>query len=97
MTFQAGIVCKWTNDSQRFLLAHFDTIYNSPFHIYHSALPLSPSSSWIQKHYSTEFSYMVKVVKGLPAEWGACSYTVLLNSSPWALSFHNNTIVLGPD
>jgi hypothetical protein len=23
---QAGISCKWTNDSQRFLLEHFDTI-----------------------------------------------------------------------
>ena len=95
MTFQAGIVSKWTNDSQKFLLENFDTIHNSPSHIYHSALPLSPSSSWLRRHYSAELSHMVKVAKGLPVEWGACSYTVLLNSSPAALSCHNNTITVG--
>ena len=95
MTFQAGIVSKWTNDSQKFLLENFDTIHNSPSHIYHSALPLSPSSSWLRRHYSAELSHIVKVAKGLPVEWGACSYTVLLNSSPAALSCHNNTITVG--
>jgi len=38
---------------------------------------------------------MVKVAQGLPVEWGACSYTVLLNSFPMALSCHNNTIAVG--
>jgi hypothetical protein len=80
MIFQAGVVSKWTNDSQRFLLEHFDTIKNSPSHIYHSALPFSPSSSWLHKCYSTEISLTVKVVKGLPAEWGMCSRTVLLTA-----------------
>ena len=95
MTFQAGVISKWTNDSQCFLLEHFDTIQNSPSHIYHSALPLSPSSSWLRKCYSAELPLMVKVVKGLPAEWGECSRTVLLNSSPWALSCHNNSVAVG--
>ena len=95
MASQAGIVYKWTNDSQRFLLEHFDTIHNSPSHIYHSVLPLSPSSSWLQRHYSAELSYMVKVIKGLPAEWGTCSYTVSLDSSPTTLSCHDNTIAVG--
>ena len=35
---------------------------------------------------------MVKVVKGLPAEWGMCSRTVLLDSYAPTLSYHNNTI-----
>ena len=95
MASQAGIVYKWTNDSQRFLLEHFDTIHNSPSHIYHSVLPLSPSSSWLQRHYSAELSYMVKVIKGLPAEWGTCSYTVSLDSSPTTLLCHDNTIAVG--
>jgi WD40 repeat protein len=38
---------------------------------------------------------MVKVVKGLPAEWGGCCYTILLNSIPWSLSYHDNTIAVG--
>ena len=39
---------------------------------------------------------MVKVVKGLPAEWGMCSRTVQLNSRPLALSYHN-TIAIGSE
>jgi len=95
MICQAGVTSKWTNDSQRFLLEHFDTIHNSPSHIYHSALPLSPSSSWLQECYSAELSLIVKVVKGLPAEWGICFRTVLLESYTETLSYHNNRIAVG--
>jgi len=95
MILQAGIASKWTNDSQRFLLEHFDTIHNSPCNIYYSALPFSPSSSWFHKCYSAELLPMVKVVKGLPAEWGTCSRTVLLDSMTPALSCWNNHIAVG--
>jgi len=95
MFVQAGVMCKWTNDSHRFLLEHFDIIHSSPSHIYHSALPFSPSSSWLQKCYSKEISSMVKVVKGLPVQWGMCSRTVSLDYKPWALSYWNNTIAVG--
>ena len=95
MIAQAGVGSKYTNDSQQFLLEHFDTICNSPSHIYHSALPLSPSSSWLRKCYSAELLYTVKVVKGLPTEWGMCSRTVLLDSPVQALSCYNNTIAVG--
>ena len=95
MLIQAGVSCKWTRDSQRFLLEHFDTIHNSPSHIYHSALPFCPSSSWLHKHYSGELSQEVKVVKGLPAGWGQCSRTVSLDSYTQDLSYWNNTIAVG--
>jgi len=95
MILQAGIVSKWTNDSQRFLLEHFDTINNSPSNIYYSALPFSPSSSWFHKCYSAELLPMVKVVKGLLAEWGTCSRMVLLDSMTPALSCWNNNIAVG--
>jgi len=85
----------WTNDSQRILLEHFDAILNSPSHLYYPALPFSPSSSWLHKCYTAEFLQEVKVVKGLQAEWGMCSRTVLLNDSPWTLSYWNNTIAVG--
>jgi len=95
MTLQAGVTSKWTNDSQRFLLEHFDTIHNSPSHIYHSALPLSPPSSWLHKCYSAEVPDTVKVVKGLPTQWGICSRTVMLEGHIWDLSYHNNSIAVG--
>jgi WD40 repeat protein len=92
---QAGIPCKGANDSQRFLLDHFDTIKNSPSHIYCSALPFCPSSSWLHKYYSAEFSQEVKVVKGVPAGWGKCSRTVTLDEPITSLSCWNNTIAVG--
>jgi len=87
-------VSKWTDDARRFLLEYFDTICNSPFHIYNSALPFSPTSSWLHKYYSAELSF-VKVVKGLPTEWGMCFRTVFLKSFTLALSFQDNKIAVG--
>ena len=86
---------KWTNDSQRLLLEHFDAIRDSPSYIYHSALPFSPSSSWLQKCYNTDLSLTVKVVKGVPAEWGMCSRITLLRSYTRALSYWNNIVTVG--
>jgi WD40 repeat protein len=83
------------NDSQRFLLEHFDTIHNSPTQIYHSALPLSPPSSWLCKYYAAEFSEEVKVVKGLPDGWGTCSRTVRLISELGALACRRDTLAVG--
>ena len=85
----------WTNDSQRLLLEHFDTIHNSPSQLYHSALPFCPSSSWLHECYSLELSHEAKVVKGLSAEWGMCSRTALLNVYIYSLSYWNNTIAVG--
>jgi len=65
MLIQAEVPCKWINDSQRFLLEHFDVIQDSPSHIYHSALPLCPVSSWLHDCYSAELSQEVKVVKDM--------------------------------
>ena len=92
---QAGISCKWTNDSQRFLLEHLDTINNSPSHIYRSALPFSPPSTWLQEYYGSELSQEVRVVKGLPVEWGICSYTISLGIETQEISCWNNTVVIG--
>jgi len=82
MLIQAKVSCKWVNDSQHFLLEHFDAIQDSPSHIYHSALPLCPASSWFHDHYSAELSQKVKVLKGLPTGWGTCIRTVSFDSRP---------------
>jgi len=95
MLIQTEVPCEWTSDGQQFLLEHFDTIRKSPSHIYHSALPFSPSSSWLREYYSMELSQVFRVVKGLPAEWGTCSRTVLLYRSLGALSYGNRTVAVG--
>ena len=89
---QAGFSYKWGNDSQRLLLEYFDVIQNCPSQIYHSALLFSPSLSWLRKCYCAEVSQEFKVVKGLPAEWGACSRTVALDGTPLALICWKDTI-----
>ena len=95
MVFQEGVISAWASDGQHFLLEHFDTIHNSPSHIYHSALLLSPPSSWLYKCYIVKASPVVKVIKGLPAGWGVCSRTTLLSSFTMTLSHHGNSIAVG--
>ena len=83
------------DDSQHLILEHFDAISNSPSQIYHSALPLCPSSSWFHKYYTAELSQEVRVVKGLPAGWGTCYRTVTLDHSSKALACWKDTIAVG--
>ena len=92
---QAGLVCKWADDSQHLILEYFDIIHNSPSKIYHNALPFSPSSSWLHECYSSELSQEVKVVKGLQAKWGTCSRTVSFDDIPLALSCWKDLIAVG--
>ena len=70
-------------------------ISGSPSQIYHSALPFSPSSSWLRECYGSEFPQEVKVVKGLQARWGTCSRTVSLNCYATALGCWKDLIAVG--
>jgi len=76
-------------------LGYFDEICNSPSQLYHFALPLCSSSSWLQKYYAAELQHGPKVVKGLEAEWGICSRTVSLGNYTWGLSCWNSNIAVG--
>ena len=88
-------MCQWTTDSQRLILEHFDMICSSPSDIYHFALPISPSLSWLHQYYSTEFSQEFRVVKGVSAGWGTCFRTVLPDSPPMVLKCWKDTIAVG--
>ena len=92
---QAGVPCKWINDSQRLLLEWFDVVCESPSQVYHHALPFCPSSSWLHKYYTAADLQAVKVVKGLPAEWGMCVRRVTFGHTPLAFACWKDTIVVG--
>ena len=92
---QVGVPYQWGNDGQRLLLESPDTISASPSQIYHSALPFCPSSSWLHKCYSPELLQVPKVVKGLLAEWGTCSRTVLFSNYPYSLICWEDIIAVG--
>jgi len=95
MFIQTRTSCKWIHDSQRFLLEFFDPISNSPSQIYHSILPLTPSSSWLHKCYAAQLSQDIKVVMGLSAEWGTCSRMVPLGVIPYSAACWKDTIAIG--
>jgi len=70
-------------------------IYDSPSHVYHSALPFSPSSSWLRECYKEELTREIKVVAGLPDEWDACSRTIFFKDPPSALAYRRDIIAVG--
>ena len=75
-------------------MEHLDTINGSPSHIYHSALPSSSHSTWLQDCYGSEILQEVKVVKGLSAEWGTCSRTVSFGTNVLEISCWNNILAV---
>ena len=83
------------NDAQHFILEHFDTIHNSPLHIYSYALPFSPPSCWLHKYYRAELLQGIRVIKGIPAEWRTHSHTVFLGVKPFSLAYWKDTIAVG--
>ena len=91
------MICKWTDDSRRFILEYFDAIHDSPSQIYHYALPFSPSNSWLRRCYSSELLQEVRVVKGLQAEWGTCSRTVTFDCTPQALTCWKDLVAVASD
>jgi len=70
-------------------------IYDSPSHIYHSALPFSPSSSWLRQCYKEELAQEVEVVTGLPDEWDTCPRTIFFDVQPLALAYRGDVIAVG--
>jgi len=70
-------------------------ICDSPSHIYHSALPFSPSSSWLRECYKEGLTQEVRIVAGLPEEWDACSRTIFFKDRPSALAYKGDIIAVG--
>ena len=92
---QIGVSCKWTSESQRFILLHFDEICRSPARVYRYLLSLCPSSSWLHDWYTAESIQGVKVVNGRPDKWGACSRIVSFDYYPKAIASHKDMVVVG--
>ena len=88
-------VCEQAEDSERLVLEYFDAICDSPSHIYHSALPLSPSSSWLRRCYEAEVAGEIRVLMGLPDRWDTCSRTIHFEGPPKAFAHCGDTIAVG--
>ena len=58
-----------TKECSHFVVNYFEIISASCRHIYHSALPLTPTSSIIRKLYGGYARPFTRVVRGVPASW----------------------------
>ena len=76
-------------------MEYFDVIHDSPSHIYHSALPFSPSSSWIRRCYEAELAGEARVLMEVPDKWGECSRTIPLESYSKAFAHWGDMIAVG--
>ena len=89
ISIQIDTPCKWTSDSNHFILENFDAIQSSPAKIYTSALTLCPSSSWLHQCYTAD----VRVVVG-SAKWGTCIRTVSCQNVGYTLAYWDNIIAI---
>ena len=87
--------CEQADDSERLILEYFNAIRDSPSHLYHSALPLSPSSSWVRRCYRAEVAGEVRVLMGLSDQWDACSRTIFLQGKPSVFACWGDIIAVG--
>jgi WD40 repeat protein len=69
------------DDCYRFVLGFFDVIEESAMHIYHSALPWSPTSSLIRKLYQKHITTEVKLVNAIDAHWNSYIRTIPVRNS----------------
>ena len=57
------------NDCSYFVTGFFEVISISSLHIYHSALPLSPKTSFVQELYKSHAHPFFRIVHGLQTSW----------------------------
>ena len=73
---QPSPTCDLVNDYLNFVITYFEVISSSAPHIYHSALPLSPQTSFVRNLYKSFARPLVRVVHGLPISWELVVATV---------------------
>jgi WD40 repeat protein len=75
------------DDCEQFVLRFFDVIEKSAMHIYHSALPWSPTLSPIRNLYQMQMTTEVKLVNAIDTNWGACIRIIPFHRRPNAIAF----------
>ena len=74
MSINTNTLLDTAADCLRFVTEFFEVISQSPPHIYHSALQLTPQSSIVWKLYHKQVHPPVaRVVTGVPTSWDSCT------------------------
>ena len=72
MSINVDSLLNATADCLRFVTRFFEIISQSGPHIYHSALQLTPQSSFVWKLYNQQIHSVARVAIGAPASWDSC-------------------------
>ncbi|KAH9032224.1 hypothetical protein EDB85DRAFT_1956245, partial [Lactarius pseudohatsudake] len=65
----SSLLADLLNDTFRFLSYHGGTISFNALHVYHSALPFTPTETQLRKIYGHELETSVKVPHGVERAW----------------------------
>jgi WD40 repeat protein len=78
---------KLIDDCERFVLQSFDIIEKAATHIYHSALPWSPTSSLTRNLYQEHITHEVKLLNAIDGNWDPCIRTIPIRPALAAIAF----------
>ncbi|KAI9439119.1 hypothetical protein H4582DRAFT_117919 [Lactarius indigo] len=87
----SSLLADLVNDAFRFLSYHADTISFNALHVYHSALPFTPTETQLRKMYAHELETSVKASQGVDPGWDPTMMVMRCNQAPvWGISWSPN-------
>ncbi|KZP18923.1 WD40 repeat-like protein [Athelia psychrophila] len=81
-------------DAERLSLEFFDPIADSAMHLYHSALPFSPSATRLRRTYAHELVGSIPVRSGLRKTWGKCIRSINTTGPVRAMTFSPDNMLI---
>jgi hypothetical protein len=78
------------NDALRFLSYHADTISFNALHVYHSALPFTPTETQLRKIYAHELETSVKAPHGIERRWDPIVMIMRFKAPIYGISWSPN-------
>lgn len=85
---------EYATDGHRFTLSFFDVIQASAAHIYHSALPLVPKTTFWESYAKRECGHEARVLQGHDQQWRSLMRIVSVSGLPSAIEYSRNGSIL---
>ncbi|KAH9059409.1 hypothetical protein EDB83DRAFT_2387554 [Lactarius deliciosus] len=86
----SGLLVDLVNDAFRFLSYHADTISFNALHIYHSALPFTPTETQLRNIYAHELERSAKILNGVERGWAPTMMVMRFKAPIWGVSWSPN-------
>ncbi|KAH9024229.1 hypothetical protein EDB84DRAFT_1273963, partial [Lactarius hengduanensis] len=93
----SSLLADLANDASRFLSYHADTISFNALHVYHSALPFTPTETQLRKIYAYELETSVKAQRGVEQEWDPTVMVMRFKAPICRISFSPNGQFIAAD